>query len=254
MDRRSSKKGHGNYLSASSKFIYTLFFFIVENYDCEGAPVGLREQKQRKQRGVIIENAIALFRESGFAPVRVREIAIRCEISDATFFNYFESKEALLGEWAHSQVDAAFREAGQQAAESGQRRLARAAVRGLADLARREPELMREAWLRARVLPTAGRHRGRAVDGDRDPVRLPIERAQARGEVRTDLPAEQLAQLLRASIATSLAHALDQTDLDVDESITDRLARATDVLLDAFRKRNERIRPGAAARAPAPPA
>jgi len=62
--------------------------------------MSLREEKQRRQRDLIIKNAIAVFRELEFEAVRVRDIAAASVVSDATFFNYFSSKEAVLREWA----------------------------------------------------------------------------------------------------------------------------------------------------------
>ena len=65
-------------------------------------------QKKERSRAAIIENAIALFRERGFEATRVREIADAADVSEATFFNYFPTKDAVLSAWAHAQLYAAF--------------------------------------------------------------------------------------------------------------------------------------------------
>lgn len=58
--------------------------------------VGLRERKKARTRAVIRETAIELFAERGFERVRVAEVAQRADVSEATVFNYFPTKEDLV--------------------------------------------------------------------------------------------------------------------------------------------------------------
>jgi AcrR family transcriptional regulator len=58
--------------------------------------MGLRAQKKNKLRGQILANAIQLFKERGFDEVTIDDIIGQLEISQATFFNYFPSKDAIL--------------------------------------------------------------------------------------------------------------------------------------------------------------
>jgi AcrR family transcriptional regulator len=58
--------------------------------------VGLREQKKLQMRQRLYETATALFRERGFEATRVKDIVEQVQVSEATFFNYFPSKEAVL--------------------------------------------------------------------------------------------------------------------------------------------------------------
>jgi AcrR family transcriptional regulator len=67
--------------------------------------LGLREEKKQRQRREIVEIALALFRERGYDQTRVRDIAHGAGISDATFFNYFPSKDLVLDELALAQVE-----------------------------------------------------------------------------------------------------------------------------------------------------
>jgi AcrR family transcriptional regulator len=66
--------------------------------------MGLREEKKRRQRGEILIAGIELFRERGYDETRVQDIVERVGVSEATFFNYFASKEALLEEYAIGSV------------------------------------------------------------------------------------------------------------------------------------------------------
>src|SRR5579862_40583 len=58
--------------------------------------VGLRERKKAKTRAAIQQQALALFREQGYAATTVEQIADAAEISPSTFFRYFPSKEDVV--------------------------------------------------------------------------------------------------------------------------------------------------------------
>lgn len=58
--------------------------------------MGLREQKKQQMRRQLYEIATELFRERGFTATRVKDIIERAGVSEATFFNYFPTKESVL--------------------------------------------------------------------------------------------------------------------------------------------------------------
>jgi len=58
--------------------------------------LGLRERKKLRTRQLIAETARRLFAEHGFEAVPVTAIAREAEVSEATVFNYFPTKEDLV--------------------------------------------------------------------------------------------------------------------------------------------------------------
>ncbi|MFC5744325.1 TetR family transcriptional regulator [Actinomadura rugatobispora] len=57
---------------------------------------GLRQRKKARTRETILNEAFRLFRERGYGGTTVEQIAEAAEISPATFFRYFPTKEHLV--------------------------------------------------------------------------------------------------------------------------------------------------------------
>ena len=147
-----------------------------------------RERKKEKNRNDIIECAISLFREKGFAETTIEEILDRAVISKGTLYNYFPDKESILAGYFQNKV-----------LNSSAELRARLAER--VDIRARLIELLDFMYpILAGDLDLAGvyfRYRMRAFSGSFDSshhggmetllVEL-VKTSQAQGEIRADLP------------------------------------------------------------------
>jgi len=64
-----------------------------------------RERGKRKVRNRIVDAARDLFRTQGFGATRVTEICERADVAEKTFFNYFPTKQGVLGDLAMRAVE-----------------------------------------------------------------------------------------------------------------------------------------------------
>jgi AcrR family transcriptional regulator len=59
-------------------------------------PCGLRERKKARTRASIREHALRLFSEQGYSATTIEQITTAAEVSPATFFRYFPTKEDVV--------------------------------------------------------------------------------------------------------------------------------------------------------------
>lgn len=196
--------------------------------------VGLREEKKAEQRRAILDAAIALFRRRGYERTRVQDIIARLRISEATFFNYFATKDALLGSFAEGQLDETA--ANLKILLGPQNRPVPVRIRDLMRLwaaamsSDREFSAVlatRSQWLSA---PT-GILREKALRNYELFEKLFAE-GQRRGEIRRDKQPLQLAEMLEGIFTITAGNWLIGWWKDRTEALEPRLMRAVDVFLD----------------------
>ncbi len=165
--------------------------------------MGLRWRKKLRQHNDIVETTVQLVREAGYEATTVEEIARRLEISTATFYNYFRSKDDVLATWVQRVWDQSTDEV--LAGHATFQRLAKRLAKKLSELLERDKGLwcaiaLKNAWspIDHASLRSTEERAARAVAEV-------IERAQEKGELRRDIPAWRLGQQLDGMLVTACA-------------------------------------------------
>jgi AcrR family transcriptional regulator len=177
------------------------------------APVGRRQRRAVETRMRLFRCALALIAERGLPNVTVEDITEAADVGKGTFFNYFESKDHVLGVMAEIQIGK-IREAkvrffqGKGTVQATLRQLAQQ----LAEEPGRSPELARALLssflgsVSVREIVKRTMHEGRKTIGEL------ISAGQERGNVDPDLKKEKAAmQFLQAILGTLLIWSLHET-------------------------------------------
>ena len=174
---------------------------------------GRRQRHAAETRLRIFRSAIQLFSERGFASVTVGEITEAADVGKGTFFNYFESKDHVLGVMAEIQ-SGKIREAARIAASGRQSMrsvLHRLALR-LGEEPGRSPQLARtvvSSFLASEVV--RGLVEERMVEG-RSMVAGMVAIGQKNGEIGPRLKRDAVAiQFQQAVMGTILLWSLQGT-------------------------------------------
>ena len=197
--------------------------------------MGLRDEKKRRQHQAILDAAVDLFRDRGYDSTRVQDIIERAEISEATFFNYFPSKDSLLHELADVSVQLYTSAVDYQLERSDQAvpLRVRELMRALALVAEQDPKLQALLYARSDLFRASGALKERELrlyDRLTELFRL----GQQRGEIRTDTEPLQLAEILTGIEHLVVANWL--TDWwDERSDLRARLDRAIEIFLDGCR-------------------
>ncbi|MEO6016808.1 MAG: TetR/AcrR family transcriptional regulator [Polaromonas sp.] len=79
---------------------------------CKKDPAGAVKRERRKEArpGELLDAALDLFVEKGFAATRAEEVAARAGVSKGTLFLYFQSKEELLKVVVRENISGRFKE------------------------------------------------------------------------------------------------------------------------------------------------
>jgi TetR/AcrR family transcriptional regulator, cholesterol catabolism regulator len=161
---------------------------------------GRRDRRKLEMRERIVQAAVELFSSRGFSRTTVEDITETADVGKGTFFNYFPSKEHVLGALAEIQISKL--NEGLAAARTGKK-----TYDVLLDLSLVMPRLPGRSRLLTRSLMSGlagsetvrtlilpGVMRGREVLGE--VFRL----GQKRGEIRNDVDAADMAVMFQQSM------------------------------------------------------
>ncbi|MBX9403972.1 TetR/AcrR family transcriptional regulator [Lysobacter sp. BMK333-48F3] len=161
---------------------------------------GRRERKRQQTLDHLAATAFALFEAEGYEAVTMEQIAAAADLAKGTLYNHFPVKEALLAHRFHGELAQALDGLMVRLAEPEPfaRRLSQW-LRTSAEWCERRRSYM-WPYVRYRFLASEAAARRRDGDGRSGLerlFRLLILAGQASGELRRDLPAGQLADLLQ---------------------------------------------------------
>ena len=186
-----------------------------------------RQRRSADIRERLFQAALQLFAERGFAETTVEDITNAADVGKGTFFNYFPSKDHILLAFGEMQL-----------------RKLQEAVNGARSGNEPMPEFLRALGVRMTQAPTqnpaiirallqaylsTSRVREAMIDMQERVLALHtqlIQLGQDRGEIRSDLPAAELAQVFRQTIFGTLL----VWSLYGDASFPSRIETAFDVL------------------------
>jgi AcrR family transcriptional regulator len=198
------------------------------------AQEGRRARRSAETRESLFRAALDLFAAKGFAETTVEDITEAADVGKGTFFNYFPSKDHLLLAFSEMQIaklQAAVDAVGQSS--EPMRGYLRAFGVNMTSEPARNPSIVR-ALLQANLSSSAVREIMRENHARSHALltRL-IQTGQDRREIRTDLPAADIAQVFRQTVFGTLL----LWSVYGDSSLPERIHKAFDLLWDGIAPR-----------------
>lgn len=194
-----------------------------------------RERRSTELRERLFRSALGLFASKGYTQTTVEDITEAADVGKGTFFNYFPSKEHILMAFAEMQLtrlEAVVREAEQS--NLPMRDVMRTLVMRMTAEPVRNPAIVR-ALLQANLssVPVRG-EMVRIHDRNRALLSRLIRHGQERVEIRSDLPAEEIAEAWRQTIFGTLMF----WSLTGDATLTARIESAIRLLWEGIRQKS----------------
>ncbi len=193
-----------------------------------------RERRSAELRERLFRAALALFAKKGYAETTVEDITEAADVGKGTFFNYFRSKEHILMAFSEMQLaklEKIVREA--QQSDLPMRKVLHAMVLRMTEEPIRNPAIVR-ALLQANLSSVPVRDEMRRIhDRNRMLLGQLISHGQQRGEIRADLPPEEIAQVWRQTIFGTLLF----WSLAGDHTLTKRIEMSIRLLWDGIATR-----------------
>jgi AcrR family transcriptional regulator len=196
--------------------------------------MGLREEKKRETRDAIVATALELFRTQGFEGTRIQDIAQRLRISEATFFNYFPTKQSVLAAVADGMIASSVETLAREATDADRSVSDRLHEVARVFSAQFEGDRAFIALLASHTRYFLGERTGRFEHAYVLLSQL-FSEGQRRGEIRSDIPPDQLAELF-LTLTFAAIHGWVAVDAP-GPPLNERLAVAASVLIDGCHTR-----------------
>src|SRR5215472_1035724 len=209
------------------------------NWAPKSAPPALAHRRQRRSAEIrerLFRAALSLFAQKGFAESTVEDITEAANVGKGTFFNYFPSKDHILiafGEMQLAKLEAAIAEVSRTNEPIPQ--FLRALGSRMTQEPTRNPEIIR-AILQAYLSTTPVRETMLNLQKRVQALHTElIQLGQEQGEIRDDLPAEEIAYVFRQTIFGTLL----VWSLFGDATLHTRIESAFNLLWTGMRPRQD---------------
>jgi len=203
----------------------------------DAAPIGRRERKKREMRARIYDTARGLFLERGFETTTVEQIAETADIAPATFFNHFTNKHAVLAEMTGDVFDGLQAMIDEQLARPCS---TRDRILGFAEEAATQIEQSRQMahHVLLELVRATARHGQIApyVDRAHAGFGAMIEQGQRAGDVRSDLDAAFLAEMVVGTINATLTNWINDPSYPLESRLRQSAAFIVEAIETAPRR------------------
>jgi AcrR family transcriptional regulator len=186
--------------------------------------LSVREKNKQRVTQRIVAAAVALFKTKGCSQTTMDDIAVKAGISRATLFNYFPSKDNLLLPWGQEILER-YIQPGMAAYLQAQPSTILALQFLFTTLSENilvSPDVIR-AFVREALRPNNRAQTGLARTGMRELFIDVLTYGQERGEVRRDIPLDEMAVYLGALHSCLLFRLLEPGAPSETRSDMDRL-------------------------------
>jgi AcrR family transcriptional regulator len=195
----------------------------------------LRRERSVDTRRRLVRAAARLWSERGYDETTVEEICAAAGVGRTTYYLYFESKEQLLLELTHATARGVASDVAEREAAGSLDEQLRTFVDGLVRRMESVPKSLAALTMRHAVagIPQPRRPTGDIVLFD-DILTEILRDAQRRGEIRADVDARQIGDILGGTTMDALQRwAGDRARLSLRDSLQLRI----DLVLDGLRTR-----------------
>lgn len=200
-----------------------------------------RERRSAETRERLFRSALQLFAQKGFEETTVEDITEAADVGKGTFFNYFPSKDHILIAFSDMQIGKLEQAvAGLRSSEQPLQDFMRSLVLKMTEEPIRNPGLIR-ALLRGYLSTTAVREMMIQKQNHAHGLhKQMIEIGQGRGEVRSDIPAAEIAHFFRQTILGTLLI----WSVTGDATLRERIDSALRILWRGIAPRNSAVDAG----------
>jgi AcrR family transcriptional regulator len=158
---------------------------------------GRRERRREETAQRLLDAAVRLFADHGYANTTVEAITEAADVGKGTFFNYFPGKELVLAALAQRQVEKIAAAASHIDPALPVRAQIRAVVHQIAAGWLHSKRLIRTLLGIALTNETLTPQLEALLPRGRSHMLLLVQEGQRRGEIRTDLPAPEVTRMLQ---------------------------------------------------------